>query len=82
MNPPDGAGRGAAVATRPCARGRTPNLLVFRHDRRIAIASGGDDDLVGRIAVERRRQLAAFDQNRPRQLDQMEPGRARAESSQ
>jgi hypothetical protein len=48
------------------------DLLIPGHQHRIAVAGSGDDDLVSRVAVKRRRQAAAFCQDGSRQLGQVE----------
>ncbi len=49
------------------------DLPVLGDHDGISIARGGDDDLIGGVAVKGWRQPAALRQNRPRQFRQMQP---------
>jgi hypothetical protein len=51
--------------------GVLPNPLIFGDDDRVTIARGRHDDLVGRIPMKGRREPAALDENRPRQLNHL-----------
>lgn len=48
------------------------DAIVSRHNRGVAEACGGDDDLIGGVAVERPRQPAAFDEDGSSELEELE----------